>query len=151
MIKICQLSTEYRGVKLGASGYTLNRWGCLVCCLSMASDWFNEYFSPIQLANRKDLFYVTGEYAGMLKWSKLPFKKFRLEKKLNGCKDEEISESLKHKDKAVILQVNYSHFVIATRRMTDGAYYVCDPLSGKIISTRKANYTVTGSRHLVRC
>ena len=116
----------------------------------MLTDYFSafkgEWKSPDQLAQK-----LKFNVEGMIIWSSLPdVVQFKLEKRLYGRFDNEIKKSLDSPDRAVLLQVDHYHWVVALGKSFFGGYKVADPWTGlKTIVPSKAYKTITGSAHMI--
>jgi ABC-type bacteriocin/lantibiotic exporter with double-glycine peptidase domain len=132
---------------LGKSGNTIGKYGCLITCLSMLSDWYGKYFIPSWLA--KKLSFTIG---GLLNWgsmdsSQLPFKfvwRYYLQN------DKKIKEILYSKDNACVLQVNNAHWVVLIGYSRAFGYRVVDPFYGDTIFLAKRKYKITGFTEITR-
>ena len=146
MIILSQRDSKWSAEKLGQSVCTVGRYGCVTVCLSMLSDYFKEqkgsFVNPAKLA--RGLKFTND---GLIIWSSLPLLlQFSLSKRLYQRNDVEIGISLKDPKKAVILQVENFHWVVALRRLPFGVYLIADPWTGtKRLSTAYKN--ITGSAH----
>lgn len=142
------MDSRWRNVTLGNTNFRIGRWGCLVTDLSMLTDYFRKFRSH---------FYTPGELAkklsfnsqGQLLWGSLPkVCNFRLEKRLRYQDNVEIQKSLAANDKAVILEVDGTHWITALRKLPFNLYWCADPLRGdKCLSSRYKK--ITGSAHII--
>ncbi len=148
MIKLSQMDVRWASAKLGKSQLTVGRWGCTTTAISMLSDYFKCYASPLEMAgNNKN---YTSD--GLVNWRALSFKKMKWVWRQYGRDDKKIMESLKDPNKACILQVNNGqHWVVPTGKVPFFNDYWCvDPIDGKSrrVLSRYAN--ITGSSHFER-
>lgn len=146
MIKICQRDPRWSQITLGQTPFTIGRWGCTTCCLSMLSDYFDCYYSPDELA--KTILQYTKD--GLIVWKSVnKMAKMQFEKRLFGqCNHEEIQKSLKDPKKAVILEVEGKHWVLATSKIPyTKTYWIIDPWTGTKKTTMAYKNKITGSAH----
>lgn len=148
MIYLSQRDLKWAKEKLGQSNLTIGRWGCTTTCVSMVSDYFGCYRSPIDLAH--DAANYTND--GLILWWKLHFLKMKFSSRERLRNDASIQESLKNPNGAVILEVNDGqHWVVALRRAYVGNdYLVLDPWTGKKCWVIKTYRNITGSAHFKR-
>lgn len=144
---LCQRDPKWSALKLGSSACTLGRYGCTTTAISMLSDYFGSYIDPGQLAT-KVLKYT---YDGLILWTSvdaIPDMKF--EKRVYGQNDAEILKSLKDPAKAVILEVEGRHWVVALSKIPFmNLYRISDPFFGnKGLSSRYK--IITGSAHFIQ-
>ena len=92
---------------------------------------------------------LTFNSEGKIIWSSLPdVVNFRLDKRLFKRDDAEIQKSLDAPDKAVMLEVNGCHWVVALRKLPFGLYWIADPWDAtKCLSSKYKK--ITGSAHMV--
>ena len=147
MIKISQTNSAWAKLFLFPSQLTVGRYGCTTCCICMLSDYFKCYKNPIEAID-KNIKYTKG---GLIIWQSINFKNFKFEKRVYGFNKLLIDNSLRHPDKAVILEVNnHSHWVVAIRKVPfTNHYFVVDPWDGKIKTTMNLR-NITGSAHFLR-
>ena len=132
--------------KLGASSLTIGRFGCTTCGLSMLSDYFGCYKDPVQIQQFQK---YTPD--GLVLWNTLNLPKMAFEIRRYGANHAAIQASLKHPDKAVLLEVNHSHWVVALGKVPlVDAYFIADPWSGSKTTTYKYKNAISGSAHFVR-
>lgn len=148
MLILGQRSPEWAEQKLGNSPFKIGRYGCTLVCLSMLTDYFSQFKgtwkSPDQLASK-----LSFTKDGLIIWSSLPaHTQFRLEKRLYSRNDVSIKESLKDPKRAVALQVENYHWVLALGKSPLGGYKIADPWSGDKTTTRKYK-AITGSAHFI--
>lgn len=147
---LSQRDPQWANVKLGASKLDMWRWGCTTTCISMLSDYFACYKSPSEIAHN------AANYTkdGLVLWGNVSkfFKGMNFEWRQTGFLGARVDESLRHKDKAVILQVdNGKHWVVAVRKsILNGDYLIVDPWDGKKVWLRSRYPNITGSAHFVR-
>lgn len=149
MIRLSQRDPLWASKKMGESELTLGRWGCTTTCISMLSDYFKCYRSPLELASnvhhytRKD--YPGG--AGLVLWPNMKFDGMRWVKRLRGRNDAMIDEALRNPNTAVILQVNNgAHWVVAYSRVWGASkdWWCIDPWDGKKKLVLKSFGNITG-------
>lgn len=147
MIKLSQRDSRWASTKIGYSSITVGRYGCTLTCISMLSDYFGCFLDPKRLAS--EILKFTKD--GLILWgsvtSKIPCMEF--EKRLYKRDDAEIDLSLKDPKKAVILQVELYHWVVALRKLPLGVYLIADPWTGTVrLSTAYKN--ISGSAHFLK-
>lgn len=127
---------------LGSSKLTVGRYGCTTTCVSMLSDYFGCYKSPLELAGNAKNYTKDG----LILWTNLTFAKMKFTLRANGRDDGMIQEALKNPNKAVMLQVNNgAHWVVALRKTLFGkSYIVADPWSGDRCDVIKRYHNITG-------
>jgi ABC-type bacteriocin/lantibiotic exporter with double-glycine peptidase domain len=140
MILLSQRDPQYAQQKIGKSFLSIGRYGCTLTCISMLSDYFGCFTSPAKIAGMKEWF--TNE--GLVIWTKLAFTKFKFQKRLYGQDDVAIMDAIKDPKKAVILEVDKSHWVVATGKSLFGGYKIADPWFGDRSTTRRYG-KITGS------
>jgi len=141
---LSQRDPRWSNLRLGSSGLTVGRFGCLETSLCMLASYFGKIITPDMVARRTESFDGGGEYL----WN-YPFP-FTLEKRLDYRDDKEIMKSLKDPKRGVVLQVdNGEHFVLALSKNWFGSYNCADPWTGKKCDAVKAWHNITGSRHLL--
>jgi ABC-type bacteriocin/lantibiotic exporter with double-glycine peptidase domain len=147
MIYLSQRDPSYSQKKIGETNLTLGRWGCTICSISMLSDYFKCFLSPERFAVQYDWF--TNE--GLIIWNKIKLDKMEFVIRRYGRNDSEIQKSLYHFDKAVILEVDHCHWVVAARKTLFGNNYVIiDPWDGKKKNVFPTYKAITGSAHFAR-
>lgn len=150
MVILSQRDPRWASEKMGVSYVTVGRYGCLITCLSMVSDFFNKFKTPRNLAR-----YLKYTGDGLVIWSSLPsVLPFKLEKRLYRRDDTEIKRSLRLPNTAVVLQVDHYHWVLAcgTYRLAPWIYKIADPWTGRTLPLAKpfSSYkNITGSAHLI--
>lgn len=145
---LSQRDLAWANERLGSSKLTMGRFGCTTTCLSMISDYFKGFKSPIELAHNINNYTIDG----LVLWKSLRFPTMRFVDRIKGENRGAIMEALKNRDKAVILQVNDgAHWVVGVRKTMFGDdYVIVDPWDGKK-KTLKATYkNVTGAALFVR-
>jgi ABC-type bacteriocin/lantibiotic exporter with double-glycine peptidase domain len=145
MIILSQRDARWSAEKIGKSLITIGRYGCTLTCLSMLSSYFGGYRTPAALA--RGLSFTSG---GLIIWSSMPkLLPFKLEKRLYSRNDDEIMKSLKDAKRAVILQVDGFHWVVALSKIPFTKHYrIGDPWTGKK-STTLSYKAITGSAHVL--
>jgi hypothetical protein len=111
----------------------------------MLSDYFKSFQDPGQIAEVEK--YYTN--SGLVNWTSLDFRSFKFEKRLRAFDPAAIEESLKDPRKAVILEVDHSHWVVALSKSVLGGYNIADPWFGDKSTTRRYK-KVTGSAHFIQ-
>ena len=148
---LSQRDPSWSSDKLGESSLTLGRFGCTTTCISMLSDYFKCFKSPLELAHNAALYTKPGnpQGEGLIIWQALSLEKM----KFVGRDRQEVAPTIlkymRDPDKAVILQVNNgAHWVVALRKTLLGNdYVIADPWDGKK-KTLKATYrNVTGAAY----
>lgn len=138
LTKLRQGDPRWKDEKLGDSPLTIGRFGCTITCLSMGTEYFHSvnrrigYKLPPALA--KSLLFTSG---GLLIWSSLASIGLRRENRFYGRQDGVIQEALKNPLKICLLEVNSSHWVLATGKSLLGGYNILDPLYGDSSTTRR--------------
>src|SRR3990167_9347972 len=99
-----QRNPLWGNIRIGKSPCLISRYGCTLCCLAMLAG-----VTPDKIA-KKDWF--TSD--GLILWTKINLPNVKFEKRLYGNVMSEIKESLKNKNKAVMLQVQGNHWVLAS-------------------------------------
>ena len=147
MITLSQRDSRWSQIKLGDSPLTVGRYGCTTTCVSMLTDYFKCFVDPGAMAKER-LRFTSG---GLLIWSSVNFPRMKFEKRLYSRNDAEIVKSLlRDPNRAVIFEVDYSHWVVATGKLpwTD-IYTIADPWRGdRSLSTRYKR--ITGSAHFIK-
>lgn len=132
MIKLSQRDPKWciPPVYLGPSTCTVYQFGCTTTCISMFSDYFNEFKNPMILARSLE---YTKE--GYLLWNSIGrvFKGFQFKWRFYTFDKAIIAEALKNPAKTVLLNVDGGkHWVAAVRAIPfTKTYWVHDPWDGK--------------------
>jgi len=142
---LSQRDSRWSDKKLGESSLTVGRYGCTTTCISMLSDYFTCFKSPLELAS--NVANYTKE--GLIIWSVLRFENMRFVLREYGRNDFNISHALKDPSSAVILQVdNGAHWVLAVRKSFLGNdYIIVDPWDGKKKKCLKTYNNITGAAY----
>lgn len=148
MIKLCQRDPIWSDQTIGTTMMTVARWGCLITSMSMLTDYFGNYRDPATLAKAGSI--IKYNSSGQVIWDTVKLSCMKFERRIKYREDVEILRSLKDPDKAVCLEVDGSHWVVATGKnlLFDG-YKIVDPWTGRS-STTGAYKNITGSAHFVR-
>ena len=128
--------------KLGKSNLTIGLFGCTTCCICMVADYFGEYHDPVAMQGYQG---YTPE--GLIIWESLKLKKMKFGKRLRKFDPAEIQVSLKDPKKAVILEVENRHWVVALNKLPFvNVYRIADPWTGTIRLSTAYKY-ISGSAH----
>jgi len=148
MLALSQRDPRWAQAKLGNSFLTVGRFGCTTACLSMVSDYFGSFVSPLDLAKNQKLYNLRGEVI----WKELNFKTMKFVQRMRGRNDPAILASLKDPNGAVILQVNYGqHWIVPLRKTLFLKDFLCnDPWTGRTCAALADYKNITGSAHFVR-
>jgi len=111
----------------------------------MILDYFKQYRSPLELASNANNY--TSD--GLVLWKNITSLFVWRDYIENNAK---ISQYLKDKDKAVILQVNNKqHWIVALRKSLIGNDYLClDPWDGKKCWVKKKYHNITGAAYFMK-
>jgi ABC-type bacteriocin/lantibiotic exporter with double-glycine peptidase domain len=140
---LCQTSPEWAGVKIGNTKQTVGRIGCAISCVSMISDYFGEYKSPKEIAQK-------GHFTtdGRLYWDSISklFKKFKFVSR-TGKNMAKIKQAIVDPNQAVMIQVNNgSHWMTCVHAETYASDFLCvDPINGKVRSALGDYRNITGA------
>lgn len=140
-----QRDARWSSVEMGKSNVSLGKAGCLVTAISMLSSYFGEWISPDVLAKTQNF-----TKNGLLMWKGLNVPKMAFESRLYGRNDSEIGKSLKDANKAVILEVQGSHWVVCLGQDEKGRYRIADPFFGDKSTIARYKNQITGSAHFKR-
>jgi hypothetical protein len=142
---LSQRDPKWAGDKLGASSLTLGRWGCTTTCISMLSDYFKCFKSPLEIAHNVSNYTPDG----LILWQNLRFDKMCFVRREYVRNDQAIQEALKNPNKSVILQVNNkAHWVVALRKSFGGNdYLVADPWDGTKCWVIEKYHNITGAAY----
>ena len=150
---LSQRDPLWAGDKLGSSRLTLGRWGWTTTCISMLSDYFGCYKSPLEIAKNVNNY----THDGLVLWWNLKFDKMKFVKRVRGNTTDlmpEIRRALKDPDRAAALQVNnQAHWVAAySTKMFSRDLGVADPwmLPGKVVPVLKNYKNITGVAYFER-
>lgn len=143
---LSQRDPQWAAEKLGASTLTIGRWGCTTTSISMISDYFGCYKSPLEIA--KNVHNYTAD--GLVLWKNITFDKMEFVRRAYGTTVSlfpEIKAALKDDDQAVLLQVdNGAHWVVAySTKWFSADLAVADPWFGKIVPVLKTYKNITGA------
>lgn len=138
---IWQRNPAWKDVKLGASRLTMGGYGCVTACVSAVSAWYDEYTPPDKIATKKKN-YTT---SGLIIWQALDFKRFQFKQRFYSFRRDLIDEALYSPTKAVIVQVQNSHWVwVIGRWVPYLGYRIMDPWTGSIRYTNLYGNKITG-------
>ncbi len=150
MQKLCQRNPSWADVKIGDTNMTLARWGCLITDLSMLTDYFGDYISPNRIATDKKL--VMFNNNAQVIWESLCLPSMAFDRRIKYRDDEAILDSLKNPNKAVIIEVDGSHWLTGMYKIPLLNKYICaDPWTGGTTVIINSSYKViSGSAHFIR-
>lgn len=145
MQRLLQKDPRWTMKKIGKTNLTIGRMGCTITCVSMVSDWFKCFKRPDELAN---LLSFTAD--GLLIWNSIEKELcFKLLKRFYGWDLASIDDGIKDDNKVSLLEVDNSHWVLATKRIFNSKHYMTvDPLGG-LPATLKYK-RVTGGAILIK-
>jgi len=138
MENFSQLDPKWAHVTLGASNFTIGRFGCTTTAICDVL----QRLAPSQALNpakAAKLWSYTSE--GLIIWSQSKFGPLKFERRGYGADWAQIEAAAK--SGGVILEVNHSHW-IAVREISDDKVKVLDPLGGIVYDNIPVKYTVTG-------
>lgn len=138
MQSLSQLDQRWGSLTLGQTPYTIARWGCTTTAICMVISKFVSDWPTPGVAAKK--WSYTKE--GLLIWGQSDFEDVKFIKRGYGYNYNEIAEYANSKDKGVIIEVNYNHWVAASR--VDDKVYVYDPLNFRGEEPLSNNYRITG-------
>lgn len=140
MLSYSQRNPKWAANKLGNSALTIGRYGCTTTCIADLSTYFGDNLNPLQVS--KAIQYTRD---GLILWQSCKFKHFQFWFREYGRKDTNIRNALADPKLAVILEVDKSHWVVATG--TFGAdYKIADPWFGDRSTTKRYN-RITGAAY----
>lgn len=142
MVILSQLDQRWSKIKMLPSNITIGKAGCTTTAICMLSDYFKCFRTPDQVVNVNIFYNKDGEII----WSLTKFDKFKFEWRSYGRDNQKINESLKLKEKACILQIHDSHWVVAIRRIGP-LIWVYDPWGGTKHFINQS--IVTGAAHFI--
>lgn len=144
MIILSQRDPRWASSKLGQSNLTCGRWGCTTTAISMVSDYFGCYVSPLDLSHNVHNYTKDG----LVVWEALSFRCFKGDKRTYGRDDKEIRAALKDPSRAVILEVDSSHWVVALApTLLGNDYRIADPWFGDKCVLSKRYKKITGAKY----
>ncbi len=147
-----QRDQRWAQVKLGQSNLSIGRYGCTTTCISMLSDYFGCFVDPVELQNH--LKYTPD---GLILWTTLDLPKMQFARRIRFDDNPgvdytpNILDALKDPDKAVILEVDHSHWLVALSKVpfANGLYRCADPwFADKCFSSRYNR--ITGAAFFAR-
>lgn len=138
-----QRDPRWATIKLGSSSLTMGRYGCTTTCIADLSFYFGDNLTP-------DLMVKKIQYTkdGLIIWQSCDFSTFKFERREYGRSDKNIKSALSDNNRAVILEVDNSHWVVATSSLVT-SYKIADPWFGDI-STTKRYQKITGAAYFAR-
>ena len=140
---LSQRNPEWADKKMGASNLTLGRFGCTTTGISMLSDYFECYKSPVELAS--DANHYTKD--GLVLWQNFHFDRMRFVRREFGHNSFNIEHAINTHGKAVLLQVNNgAHWVVATKK-TRNDYQIADPWDGELKACLATYHNITGAAY----
>lgn len=137
---LCQKDPRWANVRIGSSACLIEQWGCTICSLCMALGFLqNRFVSPAEAA-----FWWSFNSKGEINWGKTIFDGMAFIRRYYGTCQSQILEATTNKDRTVVAQVNYNHW-IWIKDIVDGKYVFNDPLDGKEhTGLSSKGYVVTG-------
>lgn len=149
MLVLGQRDPRWSNVHLGNSSLLVGQYGCTTTCISMLSDYFGNYHTPGEIA---DPHYGFQQYTpdGLIMWETLKISPMQFKERLHERNDAKILESIKDPKKAVILEVDHHHWVVALSKVPLlNVYRIADPWTAtKRFSS--AYGQITGSAHFFK-
>ena len=113
MIYLSQRDPKWAAKTIGKSTSTIGRYGCVITCISMLSDWYGCYQNPGWMA--KNLSFLRD----LLIWSSVEKKLcFRFVKRYYKKDMAAFKAAMAGKDTACLLHVHGNHWVIGIRKST---------------------------------
>lgn len=141
-----QRDSQWSQMKLGTSNLTLGRYGCTTVCLSMLSSYFTPTLTPDQVCQ-----HIKYTPDGLIIWQSCDFEKFKFSGRYKGRTDQAIQQALKDTNRACILEVQSSHWVVAVGKTLFGnAYKIADPWTGRYGTTNDYKNDITGFALFIR-
>jgi len=141
MLSFCQRNPKWGNLKLGSSVLTMARYGCTTTAISDLS----TYFKPTMIITPDKMCqYLKYTSGGLIIWESCQFTNFKFEKRIYGRNDLLIKECLKDPNRAIILEVDNSHWVVSTGVNLFGGYKIADPWFGDFATTKRYKQ-ITGS------
>lgn len=142
-----QSDPRWASEKIGNSQSTLARYGCLLTCLSMLSDWYGTFHTPGWMA--RNLSFTSD---GRLLWQSIR-PQMRFVYRYYKRDDAKIKSILFSKDNAVILEVpafNAKHWVLVVGFSRWYGFKIADPLDGTTKWLDKSYRHITGFAEITR-
>lgn len=137
MRKYRQVDEQWSRDTLGKTNYTIGRWGCTITCICMLwTRFYKDDFLPSRAAKQ---FKFTND--GRLYWSS-DFSGMKFIRRGYGDPAKELMKEYVSKEKGMIIEVNYTHWVVLYYNGFLGPY-ILDPLDGKMKRLYK-HYRPTG-------
>lgn len=132
--------------KMGTSNYTIARYGCLDTVITVGYDWFfSESLTPPQIASK-----LSFNSDGMLIWGSLKNIGLGLKNRVYGRNDAIMLEAIKNPNEICAIQVNSSHWVLATSKSILGGYNIFDPWFGDLSTTRRYKNNISGCAIIIK-
>jgi len=133
MFKIfSQRDKRWATVTLGQTKHTIGRLGCTITSIAAALTSFGKATDPAKLA--KTLSFTR---EGLLLWGSLAKVGCRLDQRFYGHNQRLIQGALAHPKKFALIQVDSSHWVLATGNYSAGVYKIADPWFGDRSTTKR--------------
>jgi hypothetical protein len=145
MTSFSQRDPKWAEKGLGTSGLTMGRYGCTTTCISDLSTYFGKAYDPGQVCD-----YIKYTSQGLVIWGSCKFDGYKFERREYGRNDRNILAALKDPNKAVILQVQGYHWVVATGKTFFGAYTIADPWFGDRSNVNRYANQITGAAYFTR-
>lgn len=142
-----QSDPRWTSEKIGSSQSTIGRYGCLITCLSMLSDWYGTFNTPGWMA--RNLSFTSD---GRLLWQSIR-PPMRFVYRYYKRDDAKIKSILFSKDNAVILEVpafNDKHWVLVVGFSRWAGYKIADPFDGTTKWLDKSYRNITGFAEITR-
>jgi len=130
---LSQRDPVWAGENIGKTNIKIGRYGCTITCLSMLSDYFGCFKTPAWMG---DNLRFTNQ--ALLYWQSVSERLcFNFARRYYGVNYPVIDEALKNPKKAVILEVEHYHWVLAIGKIPfTKIYRIADPWTGtKRLST----------------
>ena len=136
---------------IGPSKLIVGRWGCTLTSISMLTSYFTPTINPGELADIRSPHALKFTKDGLILWQSCTFQNFHFVTRGYGRNEPMIREYLKDPNKAVILEVNHCHWVVAVgRNPITGKYKIADPWFGDYANINRYGDNITGSAYFAK-
>ena len=151
MYILSQRDPRWSDSLLGSSYLTMGEYGCTTTAISMLSDHVKAWMRPDIIGSHKS-WYTDKNHpqgAGLILWDRLNIPGLKFERRLFGYNYGAIKGSLKMPNKAVLLQVRGTHWVLGLGYDLLGNIRIADPWYGDKSTIKRYGGIdgITGSAH----
>lgn len=144
MTVFSQRDPRWAKAKIGNSGLTIGRYGCVISSVAMLSSYFKPELTPLETSK-----ILSFTQDGKVFWQTANFANFAFYHRAYSRNDQTIAEHISNPDLAVILEVaGRSHWVVATGWQKEAkTYKIADPWLGDSSNMSRYQNNITGAAY----